>query len=294
MSAGGSDTEQLLGALAAVQQAMQAGGVGWSDSLMVHLYLRDMSHFAAVNNTYIRVVPATAPPARACVEACLPEGTLVAVDVLTRAPGLSAHKRGCLHVQSVSGWAPACIGPYAQGTRALGLVHFAGQIGLDAPTMQLKAGPLEAPLAVANASAVARCLGAPLESNALYCTVYGVGEAALVAGAAAWNAQLDAPPPAPGAATGDDADEEGGSAGPAWRHKWRPPVTYVIVPHLPRGASVEVRKLPCGNFCRYIKQASKWTGITALGQCLSPSLDATLASTSLHPPAHLPPPSRAF
>jgi enamine deaminase RidA (YjgF/YER057c/UK114 family) len=63
-----------------------------------------------------------------------------------RAPGQAAHKRGCLHVQSVSSWAPACIGPYAQGTRAMGLVHLAGQIGLDPPTMQLREGPQQAAL----------------------------------------------------------------------------------------------------------------------------------------------------
>lgn len=236
--------EQLLAALHALSKEMKASGVGWPDSLMVHLYLKDMSHFAAVNAAYIRVVPATAPPARACVEACLPEGVLVSVDVLARAPGQSASKRGCLHVQSVSSWAPACIGPYAQGTRAMGLVHLAGQIGLDPPTMQLREGPHQAAQAAANASAVAACLKAPLETCALYCTIYALDQGELVAGAAAWNFLLDAPPQPAGARSDDpDADPEGG---PAWRQKWRPPVTYVVVPHLPRGACVEVRARPGG------------------------------------------------
>ena len=49
-----------------------------------------------------------------------------------------------LHVQSRSEWAPCCIGPYSQATQGHGgLLWFAGQIGLQPPTMQLlEGGPL--------------------------------------------------------------------------------------------------------------------------------------------------------
>ena len=33
-----------------------------------------------------------------------------------------------LHVQSISEWAPSCIGPYSQATRHSGLALFAGQV----------------------------------------------------------------------------------------------------------------------------------------------------------------------
>ena len=54
---------------------------------------------------------------------------------LPRASGL----QGCrvLHVQSISRWAPSCIGPYSQAVATPGLTFFAGQIGLDPPTMAL-------------------------------------------------------------------------------------------------------------------------------------------------------------
>ena len=55
--------------------------------------------------------------------------------------------RHILHVQSISAWAPSCIGPYSQACSAHGLVHFAGQIGLDPPTMQLVMGGLKAEFA---------------------------------------------------------------------------------------------------------------------------------------------------
>lgn len=34
-----------------------------------------------------------------------------------------------LHVQSISEWAPSCIGPYSQACRHRGLILFAGQVG---------------------------------------------------------------------------------------------------------------------------------------------------------------------
>ena len=45
-----------------------------------------------------------------------------------------------LHVQSISRWAPSCIGPYSQATTLGALLQMAGQIGLDPPTMQLVSG----------------------------------------------------------------------------------------------------------------------------------------------------------
>lgn len=231
---GGSDAAcaQVFHALSAIKASLQAAGLAWTDALMVHLYLADMSHFAAVNGTYVRVVPLAAPPARACVQAVLPAGVLVAVDVSVRAPGQSAHKRACLHVQSVSGWAPACIGPYAQATRCMGAAFMAGQIGLDPAAMTLVGGGpgAEAPRCGESAAAVARCIRTPLETSALHCTIYGTDETALIAGAAAWDALLDS----------EGADDEDGEGGGGWRQRWRPPVAYVKVPALPRGASVEV------------------------------------------------------
>lgn len=64
---------------------------------------------------------------------------------LIRLMGLSGFgdagmQRRVLHVQSISCWAPSCIGPYSQAVASAGLVFFAGQIGLHPPTMQLLPG----------------------------------------------------------------------------------------------------------------------------------------------------------
>ena len=52
------------------------------------------------------------------------------------------HKlRSTLHVQTISHWAPVCVGPYSQAnTLRSSLIFMAGQIGLNAGTMTLVDG----------------------------------------------------------------------------------------------------------------------------------------------------------
>ena len=93
-------------------------------------------------------------------------------------------------MQSVSEWAPSCIGPYAQAVSANGLVHFAGQIGLDPPTMSLVPGGAEpqAIRSLLSCQAVSTAAKADLQQAMLGCTVY----AALPASGASTTACPDA------------------------------------------------------------------------------------------------------
>jgi len=119
---GGGDLEevvdtqtQMLRCLWAIERALAESGLGWTDALFMSLYVADMAEFSLVNAAYSRVLPATSPPARCCVQVPLPPGARVSVAALVRAPGCSEGcTRQVLHVQSVSCWAPSCIGPYAQ------------------------------------------------------------------------------------------------------------------------------------------------------------------------------------
>lgn len=59
---------------------------------------------------------------RVCVQAPLPAGQLMLMDCLlhewTEAPQEGCfHQKEALHVQSLSHWAPANIGPYSQALR---------------------------------------------------------------------------------------------------------------------------------------------------------------------------------
>ena len=68
---------------------LAAMGLTLHIALFVHLYLADMSHFAAANAAYCHHFPTVSPSARACVEVMLPPGCPVMIEVL-----LPATKQG--------------------------------------------------------------------------------------------------------------------------------------------------------------------------------------------------------
>ena len=87
-----------------------------------------MDDFGAVNTVYSAMF-GTSPPSRACVGLRLPLGTRVRVDCFAfddSAVKGTPLKRQALHVQGVSYWAPANIGPYSQAIQVR--VWFDGQV----------------------------------------------------------------------------------------------------------------------------------------------------------------------
>ena len=137
------------------------------DILYVHLYLSEISHFAKINQHYQQFFGTKLPPGRSCVavgEGALPGGRRVMMDcILQRGSGgylragdriveddtcdtflkkalQNKHHalRKTLHVQSISHWAPVCIGPYSQcNVLRSSLVFLAGMIGLVPQSMTL-------------------------------------------------------------------------------------------------------------------------------------------------------------
>jgi diphthine-ammonia ligase len=131
---------------------------------MVHLYLADISHFARINRYYRECFGVLLPPSRSCVAlGNLPSGRRVMLDCWVLAgsgeymrrhggntQAISPYAeaalvqkaikyRQVLHVQSLSHWAPVCVGPYSQVNSLLGALHFlAGSIGLWPATMKLR------------------------------------------------------------------------------------------------------------------------------------------------------------
>lgn len=99
-----------------------------SDVVGVALWLRDLSQFAAVNEVFSsRLDGSWEPPVRACLEVALPEQWPVLLEATAhRAPvhlpdtsEESEWSKQVLHVQSLSHWAPASIGPYSQAVRVI-------------------------------------------------------------------------------------------------------------------------------------------------------------------------------
>lgn len=150
--------------LALLDKGLRQFGANAKDVMFVHLYLSEISHFANINAHYQDFFGTLSPPSRSCVaigKGCLPGGRRVLLDCMVQ-PGsgeylrsgdkasmlssyaMAAHAtktsklREVLHVQSLSHWAPVCVGPYSQvNTLRSGLHFMAGQIGLIPATMEL-------------------------------------------------------------------------------------------------------------------------------------------------------------
>ena len=236
-------------ALAAAAAALESVGGPPLASAAAHvrLYLPtlDTATFAAANAGYACIVPQTSPPARACVAAPLEGGVGAMVDVCVPC----AHApRTSLHVQSVSAWAPACIGPYAQAVvTATSLVRCAGQIGLEPATMALVEGgaAAQAQRAWASVDAVCVAVGADAASGALSITLYAseeAGQGGLDAVAAATDAFFEASGEEP-ADTSSYRDPYLSRPLPPFHLPGLPPCIYIVSPGLPRGAAVEVEPL---------------------------------------------------
>ena len=81
--------------------------------MAVSLLLSDMETFQDVNRSYVSNF-AINPPIRVCVEA--PIETKVSLSAI----GNCKSPIKTMHVQSISHWAPANIGPYSQATLVSG------------------------------------------------------------------------------------------------------------------------------------------------------------------------------
>lgn len=96
-----------------------------------------MDLFARVNAVYA-IYFGTSPPARACVAVDLPSPIRVRLDCVAYAERTPADRQA-LHVQSISYWAPANIGPYSQAVTVDERVFISGQIGMIPSSLALPA-----------------------------------------------------------------------------------------------------------------------------------------------------------
>ncbi|XP_038128681.1 diphthine--ammonia ligase [Cyprinodon tularosa] len=137
---------QTLAAFTMLQDELKIYALEMKNIILVHLYVRNMEDFVSLNAVYRKYFNIN-PPARVCVQAPLPAGQLLQMDCFLHdwteplEEGCFRHKEA-LHVQSLSHWAPANIGPYSQAFKVEEQVFCAGQIALVPCTLHLvKAGP---------------------------------------------------------------------------------------------------------------------------------------------------------
>ncbi len=140
-----------VGAFRQLMQAMQARleaeGRSLRHGVIVYFYLRDMSHFAALNKVYKSCFGTVNPPSRCCIEMALGAAEVLRIQVLVSGGVGLDEGRDIMHVQSISEWAPCCIGPYSQAAHFGDCLFVSGQLGLDPPKMQFTAKTVSEELA---------------------------------------------------------------------------------------------------------------------------------------------------
>ena len=211
-----SHSAQLAGVLSSHLALLQSKGFTPSHIVSLLLALPSMSSFATLNATYAEHLPAKSPPSRTTIQ--LPSSTVQA-DLVACS---TARATSSLHVQSVSPWAPACIGPYSQSVSCYYLLCQAGQIGLVPWSMTMDSGGVAAEVQRVkdNCEAV---LGA-VKGGWNHCFLTTV-----------WLATND----------------EEVRAEVVARYRCKGPVLWLYAPALPRDAAVEVQQLayrPAANF----------------------------------------------
>ncbi|KAL3645040.1 hypothetical protein CASFOL_010220 [Castilleja foliolosa] len=231
--------EDLEVVLTRIELLLNEHNCSWENVLYIHLYIADMNEFAQANEQYLKFITQEkcrfGVPSRSTIELPLLQAGLgrAYIEVLVSRD----NSKKVLHVQSISEWAPSCIGPYSQATLYKDVLYMAGQLGLNPPTMLLRdEGPvLELQQALVNAEAVAQSFNCSISTSAvaliIYCSVSlnPLDRAAIVNQKDACLAEMKL-----------GLISESRSKAPAVN---APVILYVLVPDLPKSALVEVKPL---------------------------------------------------
>lgn len=143
-------------------------GFQTQDALQCLIFISDMDKFSIVNQGYSQFFQ-DAPPSRACV--AFNEGLLSDLFIILILGDSRAYHRRILHVQSVSPWAPACIGPYSQASIFDNTIRVAGQIALQPISMQLVPMSQQSNKCLQNLQQILTALRSDL-SNTIVCVIY--------------------------------------------------------------------------------------------------------------------------
>ncbi|ELU10620.1 hypothetical protein CAPTEDRAFT_141560, partial [Capitella teleta] len=128
----GDLTKHTEKVMKSMKGAVEKAGFSMRDIVFVHLCVRDMSQFALVNQVY-KTFFSNNPPIRVCIETCLPSNVNLTLSCGVR----QCSERKTMHVQGLSHWAPANIGPYSQAVKLDEFIFVAGQIPLVPASMQV-------------------------------------------------------------------------------------------------------------------------------------------------------------
>ncbi|KAK6479100.1 diphthine--ammonia ligase-like [Huso huso] len=255
-----------------LQGEVEARGFELNDMVLVHLYVKSMSDFCTINSLYQSYFDVN-PPARVCVEAPLPDGELLQIDCLLykceiTGDDTSSQQKQVMHVQSISHWAPANIGPYSQSIKVGEAIFCAGQIALMPCTMQLVQGGVrtEARLSFSHVEKVLDAMNTGLTlSHVLLANCYVTNKKNIGLVQKIWDNKLKEP---------SSKDEDYGEA-----ERKCGPLVIAVVPHLPRGAEVELHVIAACDDPRQ-RKSSHMTKELTLGNIEYEVLESSSAASA--------------
>ncbi|KZW04104.1 hypothetical protein EXIGLDRAFT_15336 [Exidia glandulosa HHB12029] len=131
--------EEVRYAFALLQDTLAKHQLSLRHVASMDVLLSSMDLFPILNGIYAEHF-ATSPPARACVAVDLPPPNRVVLSCIAYAKCDTPQDRQALHVQGLSYWAPANIGPYSQAVTTGDHIFISGQIGLVPASMTLPTG----------------------------------------------------------------------------------------------------------------------------------------------------------
>ncbi|XP_054054777.1 diphthine--ammonia ligase isoform X4 [Rissa tridactyla] len=233
-SEGRSAQEAAREAFSSLQANMTSEGLKLKDIILVHLYMKSMKDFNVINSVYVTEFD-LCPPARVCVETLLPDGVLFCIDCLAHKYDVAVDdvlrdEKLVMHVQSISHWAPASIGPYSQSIKVGDVLYCAGQIALVPCTMQLVSGGVRTE-AVVSLRHVERVLQAMSQKAALHHVItascYVTDSKHIPIARSIWQKKLRECKKVEDSETNRDVTAVCGL------------LAVVVIPHLPRDAAIE-------------------------------------------------------
>ncbi|KAF9968899.1 hypothetical protein BGZ73_009079 [Actinomortierella ambigua] len=216
--------EETSACLDNVAAKLKTAGLTWEEVVFMQVYVSDMANFGVVNGAYKNYFGINPPP-RACVGARLSGKVRIQVSCLAiRKDNKINGERQTMHVQGMSYWAPANIGPYSQATTYAHHTFIAGQIGMIPSTLDLpspKSLAKEAAWSLRNLKQIATVQQADLVHRTALCIAFVDHPEALAPAMSAWTTAVVS------------------ATASAEKRVHGPPLLGVCMPSLPKGAQVE-------------------------------------------------------
>ncbi|KAJ3272501.1 hypothetical protein HDV01_005452 [Terramyces sp. JEL0728] len=187
-----------------LKEKLESYGFNFSNIVLMNVFVKDMSNFSRLNQTYEKYFGINPSP-RVTVETQL--SSQIQIDLV--AFKSETISKETLHVQGISYWAPANIGPYSQACRIGDITFMAGMIGLIPCSMTLDPSLIsQCKTSLTSVANVCKSMKTEI-SNCISCICYVTNPAYILIAKQLWKQVCDGP------------------------------ILYLVVPRLPRDAKVE-------------------------------------------------------